>query len=501
VAVGDLVVFHPRGGAVWRGTVVEVDERSARVELHETGVVPEPGTRGEVMLPADRTPPAKEGEEKETEHEPWKNADEGWTGDQPLLAHVRGVRPEERKKSMHGRIYISGDFIHGASEELSDNYMRAGGELTIENVSGKGDTLHLDGELNYNSIDLPDENDEDESHKDLRLDRFSYSWGGTRYVNEGWEVGRFLQRGMPEFGVLDGLEWNQRLDSGDRWGASVGFMPEPDPEMHTGGDFQGSLHYDWVSDLSEQLVLSGGYQKSLHHGEHDRDLFVTKVRYAPEVGWNAYGTAWVDYYGTGDGLKDPGPELTQAVAAIGHRWETGNELEFAYNRSLFPQFDREEFLVPDDAEIANGHHDRLSIEGSRFISRDYRLHSCAGAWKDEADSGGDLELGLDKQNFLFDSSHTDFTLFGTAGEFSSVLGARVALTRMTGRGSWDLFYEFGQHHQYGFADDRDDFMQHRLRAARDFGLVHGWRVSTYVEGATWDEEIAFFVGLYVQKDY
>src|SRR5678815_279763 len=143
-----------------------------------------------------------------------------------------------------------------------------------------------------------------------------------------------------------------------------------------------------------------------------RDSFVTKVRYAPEVGWNAYGTAWVDYYGTGDGLKDPGPELTQAVAAIGHRWETGNELEFAYNRSLFPQFDREEFLVPDDAEIANGHHDRLSIDGSRFISRDYRLHSCAGAWKDEADSGGDLELGLDKQNFLFDSSHTDFTLFG-----------------------------------------------------------------------------------------
>jgi hypothetical protein len=306
---------------------------------------------------------------------------------------------------------------------------------------------------------------------------------------------------MPEFGVLDGLEWNQRLDSGDRWGASVGFMPEPDPDMHTGGDFQGSAHYEWVSDLSEQLVLGGGFQKSLHHGEHDRDLIVTKVRYAPEEGWNAYGTAWVDFYGTGDGLKSPGPELTQAVAAIGHRWESGNELEFGYQRSLFPQMDRQEFLVPDDAEVANGHHDRISIDGSRRISRNYRFHSCAGAWSDENDSGGDLELGLDKQDFLFDSSHTDFTVFGTAGEFSSLLGARIAMSRLIGGGSWDLFYELGQHHEYGFADDRDDFIQHRLRAARDFGLVHGWRVSTYVEGATWDDEIAIFVGLYVQKDF
>lgn len=501
LAEGDVVVFHPRGGGTWRGTVVEVGERSSRVELHEQGFVPEPGTRGEVLLPADRVRPAKEEAAESSEHAPWKNADEGWTKDKPLLARVKGVRPEEREKSMRGRVYITADAIHGTGEERSDTYARAGGELTIDNVSGRGDSFHFDGEIDYRAIDLSDENGEDGSHKDLRLDRFSYSRGGTRYENRGWEVGRFLQRGMPEFGVLDGVEWNQRLDNGDRWGASLGFLPEPDRDMDTAEDFQGSAHYEWVSDLSEQLVLAGGFQKTLHHGDHDRDLVVTKVRYNPEEGWNAYGTAWVDLYGSSDDLKPNGPEITQAIAALGHRWETGNGVELAYHRSLFPQMDRDEFVIPDDAEIANGHHDRLAFDAWRFVSKAHRVHGSAGVWNDENESGGDLQLGLDAADFLMDASHTDFTLFGQAGEFSSVLGARVSFTRTTDGGSWDLFYEIGQHHEIGFSDDIDDILQHRLRGGRDFGLVRGWRVSTYVEAVTWDEEIAFLLGAYVQKDF
>ena len=35
-----------------------------------------------------------------------------------------------------------------------------------------------------------------------------------------WEAGRFLQNGMPEFGVIDGGEWSSRRKNGDRYGIS-----------------------------------------------------------------------------------------------------------------------------------------------------------------------------------------------------------------------------------------------------------------------------------------
>src|SRR5215813_259492 len=55
------------------------------------------------------------------------------------------------------------------------------------------------------------------------LYRLSYSIGGDRFAPDRIEVGRFLQYGMPEFGVLDGVEWDRRLAGGDSFGASVGF--------------------------------------------------------------------------------------------------------------------------------------------------------------------------------------------------------------------------------------------------------------------------------------
>ena len=82
--------------------------------------------------------------------------------------------------------------------------------------------LHFDGEVDW----LTEQNDE--SGLDLLVRRLSYAWGGTRFTAQRWEGGRFLQHGMPEFGVLDGIEWTRRRENGHRYGVSVGFLPEPD---------------------------------------------------------------------------------------------------------------------------------------------------------------------------------------------------------------------------------------------------------------------------------
>jgi hypothetical protein len=507
LALGDVVEFHPRGGRTYRGTVTDVRERSATVELHEDGFLPEPGTRGEVQVPASRLAP----EETPTPETPpetppagadrpaWENADEGWRSDMPLLARVRGVTPEDRTPSMRGRVYVTADQIFATDDDRSDTYARVGGEMVYENPFGRGGTLHVDGEVDYQILHLPD--DDDESGARLRLDRLSYAWGGSRYDEEGWEAGRFLQRGMPEFGVLDGVEWGQRLANGDRWGASLGYLPEPDPEMATAEDLQAAAYYHWVSDLTERFSLAAGYQKTLHNGDSDRDLLVTKARWAPERGWNAFGTAWIDFYGSGDDVKSAGVEVTQAIASVGHRWDSGNGIDLTYRRQLFPEIEREEFPFVDANELEDGHHDRLALDGWRWLSRRSRLHGGVGAWIDEDDSGGDAEIGMDVANLLLDASRTDITLFGQAGEFTTVLGARTATSRASADRHWSIFYELAHHHNQGFGNDRDDILQHRLRGTRDFGLVHGWRVSCYVETMIWDDEGALMLGAYVQKDF
>ena len=56
VAVGDAVLFRPRAGGEYRGTVARVEERSAVVQLDDRSFTATPGTRGEVFVPASRRP-------------------------------------------------------------------------------------------------------------------------------------------------------------------------------------------------------------------------------------------------------------------------------------------------------------------------------------------------------------------------------------------------------------------------------------------------------------
>ncbi|MCP3915594.1 MAG: hypothetical protein GY711_08575 [bacterium] len=498
VAPGDLVLFHSRDGNTYQGTVVELDDRSAVVELAGGVVALETGTKGEVLVPEKRIVSRRAPEQIVPEQLPWETADEDWTEGMPLLAQVDAVRPEQRRREVTARAYSIGDMTYTSEDSRSDSFFRAGGDVEIENGWGRGGRLHIDWEHNLRQTDLDDQDDEDFS--DLRVDRLSYAWGGTRFDHEGWEAGRFLMRGMPEFGVVDGVEYGHRLSNGQRFGLSTGWMPEPDTDFESGGDFQVSGYYHWAKDGNELLTLDTGFQKTWHNGRGDRDLIVSKLQYLPLVGWNFHGTTWIDWYSSGDDTKGSGPELTRALLSTGHRWEGGHGMNVNFRHSEFPEIRRFEFTPVAVDQLEDDRNDRLSIAGWRRTSERQRVHAEIGVFDDEDESGGDLELGVDVKDLWTERSRGDVTFFNTHGEFSKVIGTRLLYSKFTRRGHWDALYEIARHDQEGF-EDNDDILQHRIRGSHDFRFDGDWDLSVYAQAVLWDSEQSWSLGFYVQKSF
>ena len=519
LAVGDRVRLHPRGGATRKGVVIQLDERSAVVELRDKTYAPAPGTRGEALVHRSRLAPVpeeeppeevaepqeKEGEgeaepgeeplEGEAQHLPWENQDEEWSADMPLLAAVKPVRPDQRAKRATGRMYLIGDMVYTSENDgFSNSVFRLGMDVVFENPFDYGGGLHMAGQVYY----LTDYND-DQSWDGL-VDRMSYFSGGTRFSATRWEAGRFLQHGYPEFGILDGFEWGRRRDGGDRYGVSLGFLPELDDDLRTGDDFQMAAYYDVVMGDREQLTLGGAYQKTLHHGDSDRDLFITKINYLALDGWDLWATAWIDYYSSSENFKDAGVELTYAVASLRRDWER-NGLDLTYRHQRFPETDRTEFKPGLIANLANDHYDRLALRGWSEVADKKQLYGEVGGWIDQEEEGGDLVLGLEIEDLWADRSRADFSVFATEGRFSTVLGGRFSYGRYMDNGRWDVFYEISNNRQDAFSTNFEDILQHRLHGSVSLHTFAGWSISVFAEANIYDQEGAWSTGLYLQKTF
>lgn len=511
LAEGDRVRFLPRGGLPFEGRVLQVGERNARVELDDLTLAPEPGTRGETRIPAKRLEApagsvtrenlAKRAPEDQpaSRGERWRNRDEDYRQGQPLLTRVRPLRPDERPASMTGRVYLIADALQSSEDDRTSQFYRTGTSLLYDNALGRGETILFDGELNWRDFDVPDDDDQRKSR--LRVDRLAVSFGGHRFAPARVQFGRFLQSGMPEFGVIDGAEWTTRTDSGSRFGASLGFLPEPDAEYETGIDFQGAAFYRWSYDESEQFTAAAGYQKSLHHGNADRDLFVVDVRLLPSDSWNFVTTAWIDLYTTGDDFKDAGLEPTQVLSRLGKRWDDGRSLDFLYLHTQFPELERNEYLPVLGTQLENDHRDRVAVEARAPLSRNLRGNARLGGWTDEDDDGFDAQLGAELRDALTDGSLVDLRAFLSNGQFSSEIGGRALLGLADTHGSWTLEYELSNQHIVGFTSANDDLPQHRVRLGRMHSTDSGWSFSAHVEGTFWDREHALALGLYLQRSF
>jgi hypothetical protein len=518
LAIGDRVRFLPRAGAQVEGTIEALTERSSVVRFDDPSFAPGPGTRGSVRLPWSRrtkdaaraapvepaagTPPAPEvAPPQETplapEHPPWKERRDEWSAREPLLARLEPVRPEQRARSVHGRLYSIADTILVNQDHRRDWLYRAGGDVTYDNVSGRADTLHVGAELNYRSTVVPD--GQDEHGFTLRLARLSYVRGGTRFAPERWEFGRFLHNGMPEFGVLDGVEWVRRTESGDRYGASFGFLPEPDPDFDTGADLQVAGFYRWLSDASEELSASLGFQKTFHHLAADRDLLVTNLRYLPPRGWTLYGTAWLDFYGSGEDTK-PFVEPTQVYLASGRRFAGGSTLELVYSHLAFPALERHEFVPVDDAGLEDDHRERLALESRLAMARHFTFDGGVGLWTDEDESGFDGEAGFAVDG-IGGNGYASLAAFATRGRFVTSLGARLGFGLALDASRFGLDYEIGANRLDGFSADNDDLPQHRLRLSGDLVGATGWSLALHAEGLLFDDEHALSAGFHLQKSF
>lgn len=510
VEPGDRVFLSPRSGGTYRGTVSEVEERTAVVRLDDRELTPEPGTRGEVLVPRARIQPKEPEPGRQVEPPPdeprerpergeWPERKDGWEEGMPLLAKVRPVRPDERPVRLTGRIWALGDLTQvpdtGVDDRWGNSTFRFGTAVDIDNPFGQGGAFRFDGELNHWT--RPDDQDD----TDVLVRDFSYRYGGTRFAPNRWQIGRFLQSGMPEFGILDGLEWSRRLESGHRVGASVGYMPELDNELRTGEDLQFAGYFHWTADDLERMTFDVGYQKSFHDGDADRDLFVLKSRYLPNDDWDLIGTAWVDYYYGRDDVKGNGFDLTQAFFAATRRWEDGSGYELAWRHYTFPETLRYEFEPLDPFQLANDVSDRVSLGGWTGPPGTGRTHGEISGWIDETDEGGAAELGFGFNDVFFDRDEFDITAFGSIGSHTSVLGMRTSLGRYTESGRWDLFYEFSNQHLHGRDDSGDDMFQHRFRGAHTFFLGARWSASLHAEGLIYDEDLAWSVGFHMQKTF
>lgn len=507
VAAGDAVLFFARDGARYKGVVIEVRERTSVVEMQED-FVPPPGTKGEVSFEKSRLEAKKEKEpgagtaaagtaakDADKGKEKWTNKDKGFKPGAPLLSGVRPLKPEDRRKKLTGRAYLIAQLTDNPSGNFDNSLFRIGTDLTYMNVFGRGGGLRFNGEAAYLTDAL--ENDPTGS---FLLRRLSYFRGGTRFKSVSWEVGRFLQRGMPEFEVLDGIEVGKRTRGLDRWGFSAGYMPEADDNYASFTDFQLAGFYEYVADVRESLMAGLGYQKSWHNGSPDRDLIIGKFKWVPDDTWNVWGTLWVDYYTGGDLLRS-GFDVTYAILQAVKTWKSGNSIEVYYRRVRFPYTQRNQGFIPppDLTSLIDKRYDRVAMNAYLWLSEDqWRLTTHLSGWDAESGSGGAGELGVE---LFAKRTRMHLVAYGSAATFENTWGARITIGQQLSGGRWDFMYDFSNHHLKGFPPDFNDLFQHRVRLSGSIHKANGWDISVYGEALYYDEELNWSVGVTLSRRF
>jgi len=498
VQPGDRVVFTPRNGQVVQGTVTEVDDRTALVELVDRNAAPPIGTKGHFLLPKARRdkrpadvplPPTPE------QAPPVQPGEEEWQPGMPLLGSTRPPRAEERASRIDGRFYGAANLVR-TQDTWSHSLARAGVDMDASNLRGDGGTLHF-----HSEFVLATETTE-QTGGDLNVYELSYELGGTRFAPVHWQFGRFLPRDMPEFGLLDGVTAGVRREGGDRLGASFGWLPVLDEDMESFADLQVAAWYVWNADVAERVSVALGYQKSWHRYEADRDLVIVRTRYLPLDGWNLSSSVWIDLYDGDDALKDDSFGVTRANLWASRRWQGAGGLDLAYDHEEYPETLRRELpqtILP--ATLVDAHQDRVSVHAYWYSSAGTRWFTRGTGWIDEEREGGSAELGAQFDDATGKGTRSGLAGFVVQGVNSSQLGARLDHGGPFASGRLDLLYEVGIVHQENFPDNRDDLVQHRLAVLFSGDLGGGWDGLLHVDATLWDDELSFGLGCYLQRHF
>jgi hypothetical protein len=495
---GDKVVLTPRNGQVVQGTVTEVDDRTALVEIVDRNAAPPIGTKGHFLLPKARRaqptvdvplPPKVEAPP------PVQPGEEEWQPGMPLLGSTRPPRPEERASRIDGRVYGAADVVR-TQDTWSHSFGRAGVDLDASNLRGAGGVLHV-----HTEFVLATETTEN-TGADLSVYELSYELGGTRYQPVRWQIGRLLPRDMPEFGLLDGVEVGLRREGGDRLGLSVGWLPLLDEDMESFADLQVAAWYVWNADQAERMSVALGFQRSWHRYDSDRDLVILRTRYLPVDGWNVSSSVWVDLYSGEDVQKQDSFGLTRANAFASRRWEKAGGIDLAYDHEEYPETIRRELpQTIQPATLVDAHQDRVSLHAYWYSDAGTRWFTRGTGWIDEQREGGTAEVGAQFDDMFGKGSRSGLAGFVVQGSESSQIGVRLDHGGPFAAGRLDLLYELGFVHHESFPANRDDLVQHRLALLFSGDLGGGWDGLIHADATLWDDELSLALGIYLQRHF
>lgn len=491
---GDRLRLMPAGGLEIECIVLAVSAEQARVSLPQGVELAQivVGTPGVAWVPPARlSGVAAEGEA----HPPWSAPPEEWSSEYPLLAPARPISAAEREVQLRGAVFLGLDQTF--SKDLGDrSLLRGGVDVEAQNLFGRGGVLQLDVEGFVRSS--PDADEEDER---ARLDRFSYAWGGLREEPLSLEVGRFLQRLTPEFGVLDGVEAVWRLDSGDMLGLSAGFLPEPTADMQSGDDL--ALALGWRHTFGGSDTLSSGlaYQKSWHEGEEDRDLAIARLDWRPTLATSLHASAWVDFYGSDEVFADPGAELTEAHLNLTTKLAARTGMSLFAATLTRPDTLRYEFQPVSLEEQLDYDVTRAGVSLWQDLSESTRLSGRADLWENSTEDGVSGELRLGVRDVLVEDGEVWLTLFGAQGKFTDSTGVRAGLTRWFQGGWFSLMLDSGLYEQTGFQDVTSELWQHRVRAQLDRALGQDWDLGLWVDQRFGDDLDATELGFSLRRRF
>ena len=539
IRAGDTVFLEPVGRPAVEGRVLVVSRTSARIHVLGASDGIEIGTRVEVLVPAERcaaeeaeppqasavqdpapepAAPASRGDESGAaaepadpappartepapsvpEHPEWSHPPLEWQAEVPLLAPVYGLEPEDRDVRLRGRVYTLFE-LRDSGEPVDQRYLtsRTGVDVTAENPFGRGGELGADLDYHVRSADGDEGTDEEDAF--LTVNRLYYRWGGLRGRPHRVQAGRFQQHEFPELGILDGVEYGYRFDSGSRLGASVGLLPEFRDELSTGDDVQAAFFYRYAAGEDERFSAGLGYQKTWHGGEADRDLLLANARW---TGRRAYlqTTAWVDYYDASEDFKSEGLELTRLHVNANVRSESGGSGVGAFlSYFRFAETLRDDLVDLDPSQFDDDPTTRVGLNGWVSPAEKVRLRSRFDLWQDEDDEGGSANLTLSTRDLLYDRGNVDLTVFGSEGKFSDGLGLRTSASRRVGQGLVRLTWSLTNYEQEDFSGAQQDILQSRLRASWETSFRKNWSLSLWAENDLGDDLEAITAGVLLQR--
>lgn len=504
--IGDIVVLEDPTRGRLEAELTVVATTSARARMRSGQEPPEPGVRGEVIIPSDRVEPeeapapgpgAGEGGKETPAHPPWKGEIGERKPDTPLLAPAFHQDPSERPVTWRGRIFTHLLTNVDREGDADSRYFlaRLGADVSATNLFGRGGLFRIAADVEDRKVDV--DGGRDRNDGDFRLDRFYYEWGGGWDASLLVDIGRYLPHQTPELGIVDGLGVVYDIGFGSL-GVDLGALPEPQPDRASFEDWGGTISWRYASGERDSFTATAAYQQTWHKGDQDRSLLLLKTTYTPTLDAGFFASVWIDHYGSNDVIKSSGFELTELHLNGWWRFAPDHRARLGYSRIRWPELLRNEFPEIAARLIEDNLVNRVDLSTTHDLTDHWRLDTRIGWWGDQDDSGVTGHLTASVRNLVASGMTLSATAFRTDGSVSRGYGLRLQARQSLTAAFLSLGYEISKREIDSTAIGGGDLTQHAIFASVDWSFGRNWSLSVNGDYRFGDAQDAVSLGVYVQ---